>query len=228
MYRKKDWNVHTLREIVNKTPALCAPHLMDGCISYCGLNLYCINKVENPEFKRCSHLWREPGCSEPIWKSKPNWKSLLSSHHPSCNKGELSLYAQDAISERESQQGWAWGKEWTIQVWCAEEHDTKCACKLEKGGGSYTWDTMGTPVAPEPRNDKKPPEASWSSRKRSSGTRKAPWAAVIRNPTNKADINMYPTLVISTTTTESTPMMTRISRSLKVLPNATKGSVRTR
>ncbi len=161
MYRKKDWNVDTLREIVNKTPALCAPHLMDGCISYCGLNLYCINKVEDPEFKRCSHLWRELGCSEPIWKSKPNWKFLLSSHHPSCNKGELSLYAQDAISERESQQGWAWGKEWPTQVWCAEEHDTKCDCKLEKVGGStheIPWEHQWLQSQGMIRNPQRPPD----------------------------------------------------------------------
>jgi hypothetical protein len=75
-----------------------------------------------------------------------------------------------------------------------------------------------------PRKDNKPALAgSWSSRNKSSGTLKAPWAQTRANPTIEAEIKSDPTLVKKITTIVETTRIPSVSRSENERPRITKG-----
>jgi len=74
------------------------------------------------------------------------------------------------------------------------------------------------------RKERNPVAAgSCSSRNKSSGTLKAPWAQTMAIPTMRAEIRTDPTLVRKTTTTLDTISIPRVSLSEKVRPRMTRG-----
>lgn len=78
--------------------------------------------------------------------------------------------------------------------------------------------------AAPPRKERNPVAGfSCSSRKRSSGTLKAPWTQTAATPTRRAEMRSDPTVVRKTTKRLVTLKMPRVSLSEKVRPKRTRG-----
>lgn len=83
--------------------------------------------------------------------------------------------------------------------------------------------TAALEAAP-PRKERNPDEGfSCSSRKRSSGTLKAPWAQTTATPTRRAEISSDPTVVRKTTKMLDTVKIPRVSLSENARPKRTSG-----